>query len=95
MICSSDDFLQVHGVDPTAWAKRWELEPFKTECGDCGAEKHTTIPFAAASGIRGLIAPPCPCGSASRTYCMVRDPKVGDLLDPKFAPSRRKGDRHV
>lgn len=90
MIVSSDDFLVIHGQDPEAWAKKHELEPITATCRHCGRERRTTIPFAAADGIRGLMAPPCPCGSQARTYCMVRDPRWGDLLDPRLAAKRKR-----
>ena len=78
---SSDDFMVVHGQDPDAWARRYGLEPESVECHECGAEKRTTIPFFHGE-YRGLMAPPCPCGSKSRTWCLVRAPEHGSLFYP-------------
>ncbi len=71
----------IHGVTAEAWAARFDIEPFTADCASCGREKTTTLPFAQGQ-LRGLQAPSCPCGDDSRApYCIVRDPKHGDLLD--------------
>lgn len=56
-------FLRVYGADPVSWAERYGLEPFTRPCVDCGAEMTTSVAFASGPA-RGLIAPPCPCGSS-------------------------------
>lgn len=71
MIADSDRFLVVHGADPAEWALRYDIEPFSKTCRHCGREISTTLPIAQGT-FRGLMAPPCPCGSRSKTYCLVR-----------------------
>ena len=70
--------LLILNQDPDAWAKRYDIEPFSYRCYWCGRMKRCTIPFVR---LRGLAAPRCPCGSTEDTYCIVRDPRSGDLLD--------------
>lgn len=74
-----DHFLLVHGQDPDEWAQRYGIEPFTHPCSRCDAPLTTTIPFACGS-LRGLLAPVCSCGNELTPYCVVRDPKHGDLL---------------
>lgn len=73
-------YVVVHGIEPDVWAQRYDIEPFETSCPDCGALAKSSIPVAVGE-LRGLMVPPCPCGSRNRAYCLVRDPKYGDLLD--------------
>lgn len=73
-------FLRVLGADPERWAARWGLLPFRSPCLGCGRIMETTVPFAWRD-YRGLIAPSCVCGEPNPPYCVVRDPKVGDLLE--------------
>lgn len=84
-------FFLVHGGDPEAWAKRFDIIPHTGTC-DCGRPVATTIPFFHGP-LRGLIAPWCPCGSVSRPYCVVH--ATGDVLEylatPSRAPRRRRG----
>lgn len=75
--------LVPHGVSPESWVKRYGLEPFHCPCQQCGSVLITNIPFACQS-LRGLISPPCACGEKHRPYCVVRDPRVGDLLPDGF-----------
>lgn len=75
-----NNFLYVYGVSSEQWAKRFGLEPFTYPCSECGIELTTTIPFA-YDQLRGLAAPTCACGNEKTPYCLVRDPKFGDLLD--------------
>lgn len=74
-----DHFLLVHGQDPDEWARRYGIEPFTHPCSRCDAPLTTTVPFACGS-LRGLLAPACSCGNTQTPYCVVRDPKHGDLL---------------
>ena len=85
------DWLTPVGVSAEAWAKRHGIEPVAGPCQECGAPKVATIPFQGADGIRGLKSAPCEaCGDKSPTpYCMVRDPRFGELLSPR-EPRRRK-----
>lgn len=71
--------FRVYGQDPDAWADRWGLEPFLYPCDYCGRELRTSVPFVAGQ-FRGLEAPPCECGSVDTPYCVVRDPKHGDMF---------------
>lgn len=80
MIVDRSRILIPHGVTAEQWSERYNLEPFTHPCSGCGVERTTTIPFAYGR-LRGLIAPECECG-ANPPYCVVRDPKHGDLLDP-------------
>jgi len=72
-------FLFVHGVGAAQWAARYEIEPSTHPCYDCGEPLTTSIPFAIGQ-LRGLVAPACACGNKSTPYCVVRDPRYGDLL---------------
>jgi hypothetical protein len=73
--------LIVHGITVEAWAARYDIEPTTVPCHACGAPKTTSMPFVQGA-LRGLASPPCMCGDDSRApYCLVRDPKHGDLLD--------------
>ncbi len=73
--------LTIHGVTAEAWAKRFDIEPCTHPCQNCGVPKTSTIPFARGT-LRGLMSPPCAtCGDEAKTpYCLVRDPKHGDLF---------------
>ena len=55
------------------------MVPFEHPCQGCGELRRTTLPFAQGT-LRGLAAPPCPCGEPFAPYAVVRDPRVGDLL---------------
>ena len=77
---SRSRFLVIHGADPQRWARRWDLEQYTRPCSRCGAMLTTSIPFASGT-LRGLKAPPCECGNERTPYCVVRDPKHGDLFD--------------
>lgn len=72
-------FLHVLGADPAAWARRYDIEPLTAPCDACGALLTTTIPIAQGT-LRGLRAPTCACGHERTPWCVVRDPKAGDLL---------------
>jgi hypothetical protein len=77
-------WLLVHGVSAAAWCERWQIEPFSCPCRGCGAMLTPDQPFASGS-LRGLVARPCACGyhdhqSRGTPYCVVRDPKHGDLF---------------
>ena len=62
------------------WVDRFEIIPFEYPCADCGSILKTTIPFAYEQ-FRGLIAPKCErCGNNNTPYCVIRDPKYGDLF---------------
>lgn len=78
-------FLTFHGVDPVRWAKRWDLEPFTGTCRGCGAEQTTTLPIARGK-LRGLAAPPCPCGHNDKTV-----PK-GWVRSPPYCVTATDGD---
>ncbi len=65
------DFLVAHGVDPAKWARRHRIEPFTVACPGCGRQKEPTLPMVASGGRYGLVAPRCPCGDPSDTYCIV------------------------
>ncbi len=81
MIVDRKRFLIVHGVSTEAWAKRWGLRiPVSYPCHDCGKERVATIPFAVET-FRGLVAPTCECGNEFGPYCVIQDPKHGDLWD--------------
>ncbi len=73
-------FLTIHGQDPKAWSAHWGLTPKESSCKGCGKPIKTTIPFA-YSRYRGLKAPQCSCGDRSVFYCLVVDPKHGDLFN--------------
>jgi hypothetical protein len=94
MIISSDKLVQVYGADPDRWAKRHGLEPFSCKCHDCDRTKVTTIPVAAPDGIRGLMAPPCPCGSPAKTYCIVAV-SCANLLSLERVPKRTRRNRSL
>lgn len=81
MIVDRSRILVAHGVTVEQWTERYGCEPFSHPCGDCGRELTTSIPFAYGR-LRGLIAPACECGNDRPPYCVVRDPKHGDLLGP-------------
>lgn len=73
-------FLYIYYADPVKWAKKYDIEPFSHPCKNCGRLFTTTIPFFQGQ-FHGLIARECECGSDDRPpYCMVRDPKYGDLF---------------
>lgn len=72
-------FLKILGANPVTWAARYDLEPFRFPCSDCGQLLTTTVPFAYQQ-LRGLIAPDCSCGNKFPPYCVVRDLRFGDLL---------------
>ena len=72
-------FLVAMGVDAKRWAARYGIEPFSLPCPVCGSGMTTEIPFAFET-FRGLIAPQCCCGNEDTPYCLVRDPKHGDLF---------------
>ena len=72
-------FLVIHGVTAEAWINRWDLVPCTYPCSECGRDCTTSIPFAYKT-FRGLMAPPCSCGNDRTPYCLVRDPKYGDLF---------------
>jgi hypothetical protein len=71
--------LIVHGVTGEAWAKRYGIVPFTRPCIGCGQPMTTSVPFAQGQ-LRGLVAPRCSCGNPNQPYCVVRDPKHGDLF---------------
>jgi len=79
LIASREKFLRIHGVTAEAWASRYGLEPSVYPCSECGAPCVMSVPFAVGQ-LRGLMCPPCACGNANTPYCLVRDPKYGDLL---------------
>ena len=72
-------FLFVHGIDAAQWAARFEIEPSTHPCYLCGEPLTTSVPFAIES-LRGLAAPACACGNQNTPYCVVRDPRFGDLF---------------
>jgi hypothetical protein len=76
-----NSFKLVLGQDPKAWMDRYGIQPFTLKCG-CGADMTTSIP-AFDGQLRALMAPPCACGNTDTPYCVVRDPKHGDLLEMK------------
>jgi hypothetical protein len=82
MFVDTDRLLRVHGVSTEDWAERHGLLPFSTPCYVCGAMLTTSIPFASGE-YRGLVAPNCECGDDRPPYCLVRDPRYGDLLAPR------------
>ncbi len=67
----ANHFLTVHGVDCLTWAARYKIMPFTHPCSDCGRPRTTSVPFACGP-LRGLMAPPCACGTKSHCYCVVR-----------------------
>lgn len=69
----------VHGVSAEAWSRRWGVEIFTHPCSECDYPCRTTIPFVQGQ-LRGLQAPPCPCGNDKTPFGVVRDPKYGDLF---------------
>ena len=91
MLALRENFLAVHGITAEHWAARYGIEPFSHPCHESGATLSTTAPFAVGQ-LRGLMAPPCACGNANTPYCLVRDPRFGDLLDGLW-PARRRGGR--
>lgn len=72
-------FLVVLGADPVRWAARYGISPISAPCSECGAILDTDIPFAYET-FRGLKAPTCSCGNKYTPYCLVKDPKYGDLF---------------
>ena len=78
MFTSRERFLvAVQGVDPVKWATLYDIEKFSAPCR-CGSIREATLPFA-VGGLRGLIAPKCPCGEPNPPYCVVA--AQGDLID--------------
>jgi hypothetical protein len=76
----SEEFILVLGQCPIQWAQRYNLDPPSYPCENCGALRTPSIPFF-KDQFRGLLSAPCKCGNLSRTpYCLVRDPKYGDLF---------------
>lgn len=73
------DRLVIHGISAEAWARRYDIEPCSAPCQDCGVMRTTTVPFACGQ-LRGLMAPKCECGQEGVPYCLVRDPRHGDLF---------------
>jgi hypothetical protein len=87
-------FLVVHGVSAEAWAKRWGIEPVTTDCYVCKAPCSTTQPFAAPGGLRGLMAPPCPCGHPTGPYCVVHTSMgMEEFLMASMEPSKPRKKR--
>ncbi len=78
-------FLRVLGTSTEEWAKRYDIDPIEHPCGDCGKVLRTSLPFAYGE-LRGLMAPKCECGNEGTPYCLVRDPKYGDLLSKELTP---------
>ena len=75
------NFMRVLGADPNEWAHRYGIEPFGGECSECGAPTYTDIPFTSVNGeLRGLLSPECRCGNKNTPYCLVADPRHGDLF---------------
>lgn len=93
-----EKFLVVHGIDPTRWAQRFDIQPFTRACGECGESLTTSVPFVHGT-LRGLLAPTCTCGNAKTPYCVVRDYRYGDLFTssttegPKVRAARRSEGR--
>lgn len=82
MLIDRSKILVVHGVTAEEWSKRWgididDLEPIP--CIVCGTIQEVNIPFVVGQ-LRGLKAPQCDCGHPTPPYCIVRDPKYGDLF---------------
>lgn len=76
------NFMTVHGTTAVEWSRRYGIEPLMSDCHECGATLTTSIPFASLCGeLRGLMAPECDCGNSNTPYCLVRDPRFGDLFD--------------
>jgi hypothetical protein len=71
--------LSILGADPLRWAQRFGIEAFAAPCSECGRSLETTVPCA-NSTLRGLRAPRCVCGNERTPYCVVRDPRFGDLF---------------
>lgn len=64
------------GTTPASakWMRKWGVEPFTAPCTECGKPLTTTLPLAHASGMRGLSAPPCACGSKETPpFCIAWD----------------------
>lgn len=74
-----DRFLIAHGVDASRWIARYGMRPFTHACDGCGELLTTSIPFSYGT-FRGLIAPRCACGNEYPPYCIMRDPRYGDLF---------------
>ena len=72
--------LLAYGISTETWTKRFGVLPFSYPCIDCGEVLHTSIPFVQGD-LRGLQAPPCICGNTQTPFAIVRDPRIGDLLD--------------
>ena len=87
-LMNRDRFLVLLGTDPSVWARRYDIEPFREPCYVCGTELTTSVPFAFET-LRGLLAPTCVCGNADTPYCVVRDPRFGDLFTGEAARSPR------
>ena len=65
-----DPYLTVPSADPVKWGERWDIEPFTTECKDCGRLKNACIPWASKYR-RGFLAEPCECGSDASTFTFI------------------------
>lgn len=72
-------FLKVYGISTEKWAERWDLEIYIRPCSKCNEDCSMTIPFAYGQ-MRGLMADVCKCGNERTPFCLVRDPKHGDLF---------------
>lgn len=71
--------LYVLGVTVQEWTRRYGVEPFTYPCSECGRPCTTSLPFVQGT-LRGLQSPPCECGNDRTPFCLVRDPKYGDLF---------------
>jgi hypothetical protein len=87
-------FLRVLGTTAEDWARRYEIIPVEHPCGVCGAPCKTTLPFAIGE-LRGLMSPPCKCGNKKTPYCLVRDPKYGDLFTLKSRAPNPAGELRI
>lgn len=85
-------FLVVHGQDPKLWATRFDIQPIAAPCSRCEAACITSVPFASGQ-LRGLMSPRCACGNENTPYCLVRDPRFGDLFDGPLMSGRDKARR--
>lgn len=79
MLVDLDRVIVPVGTTAEEWTEKYGVEPFTAECYKCGQPQTTTIPFAFEQ-LRGLMAPKCECGHPYSPYCVVGDPRFGDIF---------------
>lgn len=74
------------------FCEKWGLEPYYGVCGDCKAELYVNIPYY-GSGMRGLRADFCKCGSGHVPFSYMKiDPSdpLNMLIGPSCLSEKKK-----